>query len=148
MLYYQRSHYFETPLNQFLSTGGGVNQWSWDQTKYLWEQNDRIGYKWSMLCTTNTSPWQIGDLNLNTIYPRVIKHGWLENPLWMEVLIQKSLINCPFSIVMLVITRWYIGFIYQRGIEPSFDGRHEGWSSKPLISLFAWCLPSGNLTYV
>ena len=34
------------------------------------------------------------------IYPLVIKHGWPENHLSMDVLIGKSLINGPFSIAM------------------------------------------------
>ena len=31
-------------------------------------------------------------------YPLVAKDGWLENPLYLEVLIGESLINGPFSI--------------------------------------------------
>ena len=38
--------------------------------------------------------------NHTSILSGVIKHGWLENPLWMEVLWRKSLINGPFSITM------------------------------------------------
>ena len=34
------------------------------------------------------------------MYPLVIKHGWLENPLGLEVSIGKSSINGPFSIAM------------------------------------------------
>ena len=34
------------------------------------------------------------------VYPPVIKHGWLENPLGMEVSTGKSLINDPCSIVI------------------------------------------------
>ena len=36
----------------------------------------------------------------NGIYPLVIQHGWLENPLSMEVLIGKPLISGPFSTAM------------------------------------------------
>ena len=34
------------------------------------------------------------------LYPVVIKHGWLENPLGIEVLKGKSLINGSLSIAM------------------------------------------------
>ena len=34
------------------------------------------------------------------LYPLLMKHGWLENHLSMEVLMGKSLIDCPFSISM------------------------------------------------
>ena len=43
-------------------------------------------------------------------YHPVIKHGWLENPLWMEVLIGKSPINGPFSIAMFDYQRVMIEF--------------------------------------
>ena len=40
-------------------------------------------------CSLKTKP--------QPIYPWVIKHGWLENPLWMDICLGKSLRNGPFS---------------------------------------------------
>ena len=42
-------------------------------------------------------------------YPLVIKHGWLENPLWMEALFRESPINRQHAMVM---TGGYIISIY------------------------------------
>ena len=47
----------------------------------------------------NKKIWNIHHPGLY-VYPPVIKHGWLENPVWMEVLIGNSPINRPFSIAM------------------------------------------------